>query len=134
MFKDNPHLAALGRLLIAAIFLLSGVGKIASPAITLVYIKMGGLPFPFLAYVVAITIELGGGILLLLGYRSRMVASVMAVFTVVLAITFHRNFADPNQMIHFLKNIAIVGGLLQVMAFGGGKFSIDGRLGKSART
>jgi putative oxidoreductase len=63
-----------------------------------------------------------------------MVASVMAVFTVVLAITFHRNFADPNQMIHFLKNIAIVGGLLQVMAFGGGKFSIDGCLVNSART
>jgi putative oxidoreductase len=76
-------------------------------------------------------IEVGGGILLVLGYQSRTVASVMAVFTVVAAVSFHRNFANQNAMAHFLKNIAIMGGLLQIVALGAGTFSIDSRLAKS---
>ena len=131
MLKDNPYIGAVGRLLIAALFLISGLGKIAMPALTLGFIASAGLPFPLLAYLVAIVIEVGGGILLILGYQSRIVASVMAVFTVAAALSFHRNFADQNAMAHFMKNISITGGLLQIAAFGAGSFSLDSRLAKS---
>jgi putative oxidoreductase len=118
VFKDNPYVGAVGRRLIAALFLGSGLSKIAVPALTQGFIASAGLPFPFLDYLVAIVIEVGGGILLVLGYQSRTVASVMAVFTVVAAVSFHRNFADQNAMAHFLKNISITGGLLQIVALG----------------
>src|SRR5258705_13871059 len=134
MLKDNPYLGAVGRFLIAALFLISGLGKIATPALTQGFIASAGLPFPLLAYLVAIVIEVGGGILLVLGYQSRIVASVMAVFTVAAALGFHQNFADQNAMAHFLKNISITGGLLQIVALGAGTFSIDSRLAKSRIT
>jgi putative oxidoreductase len=134
MFKDQPYVGAFGRLLIAALFLISGLGKIAAPALTQAYIASAGLPFRLLAYLVAIVIEVGGGILLILGYRSRIVASVMAVYTVAAALGFHRDFADQNAMAHFLKNISITGGLLQVVAFGAGTLSLDNRLATSPRT
>src|SRR5258705_11897723 len=131
MLKDNPYVGAVGPLLSAGLFLISGLGKIAAPALTQGFIASAGLPFPLLAYLVAIVIEVGGGILLILGYQSRIVASVMAVFTVAAALGFHRDFADQNAMAHFLKNISITGGLLQIAAFGAGSFSIDSRLAKS---
>jgi putative oxidoreductase len=128
MNPQTSFVPAFGRLLIAAIFLISGLGKIAAPAMTQGYIASVGLPAPLLAYLLAIAVEVGGGILLVIGFRTRIVALVMAIFTVAAALCFHRDFADQNQMIHFLKNIAIAGGLLQVVAFGAGAFSIDGRL------
>ena len=134
MLKDHPYVGAVGRLLIAALFLISGLGKIAAHALTQGYIASAGLPSPLLAYLVAIVIEVGGGILLILGYKSRIVASVMAVFTVAAALGFHRNFVDQNAMVHFLKNISITGGLLQIVALGAGTFSIDSRLAKSRIT
>jgi putative oxidoreductase len=123
----TPSTAALGRLLIAVIFLVSGLGKIAAPAMTQGYIASAGLPAPALAYLVAIVIEVGGGALLVVGFQTRLVALIMAVFSVATAVGFHHDFADQNQMIHFLKNIAMAGGLLQVVAFGAGAFSLDGR-------
>ncbi len=122
-----PAVAAFGRLLIAVIFILSGIGKIADPAGTQALIASAGLPAPTLAYLSAIAVELGGGILLVVGYQTRMVALVVAAFTLAAALGFHHDFADQNQMIHFLKNISIIGGLLQVVAFGAGAFSLDGR-------
>jgi putative oxidoreductase len=119
--------AAFGRLLIAVIFLVSGLGKIAAPAATQGYIASAGLPVPMLVYLIAIVIEVGGGVLLVLGFQTRLVALIMAVFSVATALGFHHDFADQNQMIHFLKNIAMAGGLLQVVAFGAGALSLDGR-------
>jgi putative oxidoreductase len=119
------YLPALGRLLIAVIFVLSGVGKLAAPAATQAYIASAGLPAPLLAYLVAVVVELGGGILLVLGYQTRIVAAIMALFTLAAAFSFHTAFGDQNQMIHFLKNIAMVGGMLQVVAFGAGALSLD---------
>jgi putative oxidoreductase len=119
--------AAFGRLLIAVIFLVSGLSKIAAPTITQGYIASVGLPAPMLAYLIAIVIEVGGGALLVLGFQTRLVALIMAVFSVATALSFHHDFADQNQMIHFLKNIAMAGGLLQVVAFGAGALSLDGR-------
>jgi putative oxidoreductase len=68
-----------------------------------------------------------GGLALMAGFQTRLTATVLAVFTLATAILFHNNMADQNQMIHFLKNIAITGGLLQVIAFGAGAFSLDNR-------
>ncbi|HEY4365595.1 MAG TPA: DoxX family protein [Steroidobacteraceae bacterium] len=132
MRSQAPLVAALGRLLIAVIFLISGFGKLAAPAATQGYIAAAGLPLPLIAYLVAVVVEVGGGILLVLGYQTRIVALAMAVFTIAAAFGFHNHFADQNQMIHFLKNIAMAGGLLQVVAFGAGMFSIDGRRGQAA--
>jgi putative oxidoreductase len=119
--------AATGRILIALLFLLSGLGKLAAPAATQGYIAAAGLPLPLLAYLAAVVIEVGGGLLLAIGYRTRLVALLVAGFTLVAAFAFHSNLADQNQMIHFFKNIAIAGGLLQVAAFGAGSFSLDAR-------
>ena len=130
MNKQYALVATFGRLLIAAIFLMSGLGKVANPQMTQGYIASAGLPFPLLAYLVAVAIELGGGALLVVGFQTRMVGIILALFTVATALSFHHNFADPNQMAHFLKNIAITGGLLEVVAFGAGRFSIDGRAAK----
>ena len=94
---------------------------------TQAYIGAHGLPLPLLSYLVAVTIELGGGILLVVGYQTRIVAAVMAVFTVMTALVFHTNFADHNMVLHFMKNIAMAGGLLQVVAFGAGALSFDAR-------
>jgi putative oxidoreductase len=121
------YLPVFGRLLIVAIYLISGIGKIAAPEMTQGYIASAGLPAPLVAYLVAVIVEVGGGILLLIGFQARVAALVMAVYTVAAALAFHTHFADQNQMIHFLKNIAIAGGLLQVVAFGAGSFSLDSR-------
>lgn len=130
MSTDTRYIPLLGRVLIAAIYLLSGFGKLTAPAATAGYIASAGLPLPMLGVIIAIGVELGGGILLVLGYQTRLVAVVMAVFTVATAVFFHNNFADQNMMIHFLKNIAMTGGLLQVVAFGAGSLSLDALLGR----
>jgi len=116
-----------GRILLAVIFILSGISKLANPAGTQGYIASVGLPLPLLAYTVAVVVEIAGGLLLLVGYRTRLAALALAVFTFAAAVVFHHAFGDQNQFIHFMKNIAITGGLLQVFAFGGGAFSVDNR-------
>jgi putative oxidoreductase len=80
-----------------------------------------------LALAAAIAVELGGGLALLAGFRTRFAAAALAVFSMVAAFSFHTNFADQNQMIHFLKDVMIAGGLLQIVAFGAGALSIDNR-------
>ena len=119
--------AAVGRFLIAILFIMSGLSKIATPAAIIGYIDSAGLPFPTLGYAITLIVEIGCGLLLLAGFQARIAAAVMAVFTIAAALAFHRNFADQNQMIHFMKNVAITGGLLQVVAFGAGRFSFDAR-------
>lgn len=126
-FAQQGVVALIGRILIAAIFLLSGLSKIAAPAGTIGYIQAAGLPQPTIAYAIAVATELGAGLLLVLGYRTRIVAAWLAVFSLATAFGFHHNLADQNQFIHFFKNVAMTGGLLQVVAFGGGRLSIDGR-------
>ena len=131
MTSVQRYLPVLGRILLAVLFVMSGISKLTDPAGTIGYIQSAGLPLPNIAYGIALTVELLGGILLIVGYRTRLVALILAVFTVAAAIGFHAHFADQNQMIHFMKNIAITGGLLQIVAFGAGAFSLDSRLGKA---
>ena len=121
--KDTT--AAVGRLLLAALFMLSGFSKLTSPTATIAYIESSGMPFPNLAYLGALGVELGLASLLVLGIRTRAVAVLMAVFTAVTAVMFHNALADQGQFVNFFKNISIVGGLLQIAAFGGGMLSID---------
>jgi putative oxidoreductase len=90
-----------------------------------------GLPVPELAAVVAILVECLGGILLVIGYQIRLVGLVMALWCIATALVAHAQFADQNQMIHFLKNVAMAGGFLQLAAFGAGAWSLDARWGKS---
>jgi putative oxidoreductase len=133
--KDNTqYLPFAGRVLIGGIFILSGLGKLASYAGTTAAIASVGLPFAPLGFLVAIAVEIGVAFLLLIGYRTRFAAMTLAVWSVVTAIFFHRNFADQNMMIHFMKNLMIAGGLLQIVHFGAGRISVDNRnnAGRSA--
>ncbi|HEY4343504.1 MAG TPA: DoxX family protein [Parvibaculum sp.] len=127
MDKANTLSAPLGRLLLAVLFLLAGFGKVMDPAGTIGYIASHGLPLPQVGYAIALATEIGGGLLILVGYKTRLVAAVMAAFTIATAIFFHNDFADQAQMTNFLKNLAIAGGFLQLVAHGAGAFSIDNR-------
>ncbi|BEU99795.1 DoxX family protein [Novosphingobium olei] len=116
-------LAFTGRVLIAAIFVLSGLSKLTAPAATIGYIEHAGLPFPQLALALAVLVELVGGLALIAGYRVRLVALALAGFSIVTALAFHGQLGDQNQFIHFFKNVSMAGGLLQVAAFGGGRIA-----------
>jgi putative oxidoreductase len=119
--------AAAGRVLMSIIFLLSGFQKLSGFSGTAAYMASEGLPAPDLAALVAIVVECIGGLLVLIGYRTRVVGLVLAVWCIATALIAHDNFADPNQVVHFLKNLAMAGGFLQLAAFGGGAWSIDFR-------
>jgi putative oxidoreductase len=128
----TDYLPFAGRVLIGLPFAMSGLGKLGAYAATTGLISAVGLPFPPLAFAVAVAVELGGGLLLIAGYQTRAVALALAVFSVAAAVSFHSNFADQNQMIHFLKNVMLAGGLLQIAAFGAGALSIDNRAKRTA--
>jgi len=121
------YLPFLGRLMVGLAFAMSGMSKLGAYGATTGMISAVGLPFPPLAFAVAVAAELGGGLLLIAGYRVRFVAVALAVFSLATAVSFHNDFADQNQMIHFLKNVMIAGGLLQIAAFGAGALSLDNR-------
>jgi putative oxidoreductase len=127
MNAQNSYLPAFGRLLIAVIFLYSGFTKIVAPGMVEGYIASVGLPAPVIGLILAILVELGGGILLVIGFQTRIVALVIALYCVATAVFFHRDFSNLDMQIHFLKNIAMAGGLLQIVAFGAGEFSMDAR-------
>lgn len=131
MSKPNDVAALVGRIFIAVLFELSGLSKLGAPGATQAYIAAFGLPAPLLAYLLSTAVELIGGALLIVGFRAREAAVVLAAFSLVAAAFFHRNFADQNQFIHFVKDVAITGGLLQIAAFGPGRFALDRRFGRA---
>ncbi len=131
---DNTrYLPAIGRILIGAIFAMSGLTKAFAYTGTTAAIAAVGLPFAPLGWAVALAVEIGLGLLLLLGWRARPAAAALALWCLVTAVLFHRNFADQNMMIHFLKNLMIAGGLLQIVHFGAGAFSLDARRSAAGR-
>ena len=117
----------VGRVLIAAIFILSGWGKIAAYAGTQAYMQSAGVPGGLLPLV--ILVELGGGLAIVLGLYTRTVAAVLAGFSVIAGLLFHSG-ADQVSQIMFLKNVAMAGGFLFLVANGPGKLSLDAKLGK----
>lgn len=124
-FASSDIAALAGRIALSAIFLLSGFSKLSDPASTIGYIQSVGLPLPTFAFVGAVALEILGGLALIAGLRTRFVAAALALFSVVTAFAFHADIADQNQFIHFFKNIAMAGGLLQVFALGGRHLSLD---------
>ena len=123
---QNP-LTLIGRALLALLFIPAGFSKIGGFAGTVGYISSKGVPLPEVAAAIAIAVELGLGLLLLLGLKARWAALGIALFTVVITFIFHPFWADPSQAQAFFKNIAVVGGLLLVTAWGPGAWSLDGK-------
>lgn len=124
----NPlrDLAALiGRILIALLFIPAGWGKISGFAGTAGYIASKGLPLPEVGAVIAIVVELIGGIMLLVGFKTRWAAAALFLFLIPTIFFFHPFWVDPAQATSFWKNVGIMGGLLYVWAFGAGRLSID---------
>src|SRR3984957_8684952 len=117
------YLPFAGRLLIGLPFAMSGLSKLAAIGPTTDMIRAAGLPLP----PIALAVEVGGGLLLAAGFQTRIVAAVLALFSVATALSFHSNFADQNQMIHFLKNVMMAGGLPQIVALGAGALTIRQR-------
>ena len=123
---DSGYLTVMGRVLLGLIFLVSALNKIADPQGTQQYMAMKGMTaMTTLFYLGAIAIELGGAMSLLLGYRAKAGAWLLLLFMLPTTLIFHTNFADPNQMIHFLKNLSMMGGLLYAARYGAGRYSLD---------
>ena len=130
----QSYAAVGGRILLSVMFLLSGFGKLADRTGTIQYIESAGLPLPSLAYLVSLVCEIGGGLAILVGFKARWAAAVLFVFTLAAGLSFHAHFNDQDQTIHFLKNLAIAGGFLYVVAFGTGCFSLDAWLAKKSQS
>lgn len=128
MTNRHIDLAALaGRVFFASMFLVFGWGKLTGYAGTVGYMGSLGLPAPALFTLVAIAVEIGGGLLILAGYQTRLVALGLGLFVLVSAFIGHFQLSDFNQFQHFWKNMALVGGALALVASGAGAFSLDGR-------
>lgn len=117
--------ALFGRVLMSVIFLMSGWGKFAAYAASAGVMAKHGLPGYLLP--IALALEVGGGLLLILGFQTRIVAFLLAVYTLVTAYYFHREFGDRNQFAHFQKNLAMAGGFLFLMLHGAGGWSLDAK-------
>ena len=123
MDKLQELSAPIGRLLLSMIFIFSGFTKITGYAATQGYMESMGVPSMLLPLVIAV--ELLGGIAILLGFKARLVAILMAGFSIVSALLFHQFWIDESQMNPFMKNIAMAGGFLMIFAHGPGSYSID---------
>src|SRR5262245_8720231 len=126
----NPVLPLAGRFLIAALFLVAGTRKVLAFSLQVAYFTKLNFPMPEVMTVLAILIEIGGGLALVLGWKTRWAAWLLALFVLIATFTAHRFWEfdtalQANQMNHFLKNLAIIGGLFFVITFGPGRLSVD---------
>lgn len=129
-FASQPMIALIGRILLAAIFLLSGINKLMNFGGTTALMHSAGLPIPELLLVSTILIEVFGALMLIFGWQTRAAALVVFIFMIPVTLVFHNPWAAAEnavmqQMIHFLKNLAIMGGLLNLLAVGAGVYSVD---------
>jgi putative oxidoreductase len=129
----DAWLSVVARVLMAQMFIISGWQKLLGYSGTEGYFASLGIPMASVVTPLVILIELGGGLALLLGFKTRWVAAVIALFTLGAALVAHLDFADQAQAINFMKNLAIAGGLLMFVRYGGGAASIDARLAPSTR-
>ena len=125
--KYGAYAAFIGRVLFASLFLVFGYRMLTAYPGAVRYMSSLGVPTPSLFVVIAIVVEIGGGLLIVVGYQTRAVAFLIGVYTLVAAFIGHFQFGDPNQFQHFMKNIALVGGSLALVACGGGAYSLDAR-------
>ena len=117
--------ALLGRLFLAMIFIQSGLSKMSDYAATQGYMDAMGVSAAMLPLVIAL--EVVGGIAIVIGFKARLVALAMAGFSLLSALLFHTNFSDETQTIMLMKNIAIAGGFLMIVAHGAGAYALDNR-------
>lgn len=117
-----------GRILVSVIFLMAGINKIGNFGGTLDYMAAYGMPLTWLLAIGAIIIEIGGGLSLLLGYKSKIGAATLFIFMIPTTLIFHTSFGDQMQVVHFMKNLAIMGGLAYIAVYGSGELSLDSRL------
>ena len=122
--KENTA-ALLGRVAMSLIFIHGGWGKLLAPGATQAMLASHHLPMVKFGWILAVVVELGGGLAILLGLFTRPIGLVLAIWCVATALIAHTNFADRNQEIHFLKNMAMMGGFLYVAAFGARAWSFD---------
>ena len=128
--NNNDVAALLGRILLAFMFVAAGWGKLTGFGGTVGYVASAHIPMPEVATALALTVELGGGLMLVLGWKARWAALALAGFTLVASITFHDFWnksgaeAMTNQLL-FFKNVAVIGGMLMVFALGPGRLSVD---------
>jgi len=120
---------AIARVLMALIFILSGLSKLGAADAVRGYMEAMGVPGALLWPTIAF--EIGAGVLVALGYRTRVIALLLAGFCLVTAAVFHHQFTDQIQMIMFLKNIAMAGGFLLLAAVGSGSASLDAKFGRT---
>jgi len=120
-----PWAPLIARILVGGTFVLAGVNKISNFAGTVQFAQSMGLPSPEIAIVIAIIVEILGGLSVMLGYKIFWGAGALVVFTVVASFIFHGDFADPAQKLLFTKNMGIVAALLYMTRFGSGKMSIE---------
>jgi len=125
--------ALLDRVAMSLLFIHGGRGKLLAPAATQAMLASHHLPMVKYGWMLAVAVELGGGLAILLGLLTRPVGLVLAIWCVATALIAHTNVADRNQEIHFLKNLAMLGGFLYVAAFGGGAWSLDARWSRRGR-
>lgn len=125
MNSSRDFAALLGRIMIALLFVPAGWGKIAGFAGTAKYIASKGLPMPEVGAAIAIAVELIGGLMILVGFKTRWAALALFVFLIPTTVFFHPFWSDPSQATNFWKNVAIMGGMLYIFAFGAGRLSID---------
>ena len=128
----NSIIVLVGRILLAAIFILAGFSKLADISGTAAYFGMYNLPVPSVLAVISSLVEVVGGVAVLIGFQTRIAAFGLAVFCVLTALIAHMGWADLNQLIHFQKNLAMAGGFLVLGAYGAGALSVDARRGVSA--
>ncbi|MDB5653997.1 MAG: DoxX family protein [Tardiphaga sp.] len=126
--------AFMGRICLGAIFLWGGYGKAVAMGATIGYFSKLGLPLPAVAAAIAVVVELLGGMLIVLGLLFRPVAVILGLWCLVTALAAHTDFADRNMLIHFFKNIAMLGGFLQAALLVPGAYSIDALLGRQRPT
>lgn len=125
LYTSKNVISLIARILLSAIFIWSAINKISDPAGTQQYMTAKGLPLVGLLYLATVAVELGGGLSVLLGYKARIGAIVLAIFLIPATLVFHTNFADQMQQIAFMKNLAIFGGLLMIVQYGAGRISLD---------
>ena len=123
----TPVVLAVGRLLLSFMFIFAGFGKLTDIAGTAGWFGSIGLPMPTVVAVLVGLLELVGGLAVLVGFQTRIAAAALAVFTVAATLIAHFDFADQVQMLFFLKNMSVTGGLLFVAAAGAGALSVDAR-------
>jgi putative oxidoreductase len=116
-----------GRVLMSVVFIYFGITKLLAPAATMGYFGKLGLPMPGAAYALTLVVEIGVGILFLVGFKARLTALILAAWCIATAIVAHYHPGDTGQMTHFFKNVSMAGGFLQIVAFGAGRFSVDRR-------